>query len=183
MNFQFNYEKVSLLNSHTVDRIPQALISLYPFPSICEGVHLTDEFRDNVNRFKKVPAIVDNGFQLSESVAIFRYLARQHNIADPWYPKDSRVRARVDEYLEWQHVNTRQTCAQFFILSYLKQRTIGSSPDDAPIIASAQRQMSKTLDLLENLWLKPGLFISGTDQISFADVLAACELEQTSKFS
>lgn len=143
---------------------------------------MTDEFRDNVNRFKKVPAIVDNGFQLSESVAIFRYLARRHNIGDPWYPKDDQVRARVDEYLEWQHVNTRQTCTQFFILAYLKKRTIGSSPDDVPVIASAQRQMSDSLDKLEKLWLKPSRFISGTDQFSFADVLAACELEQTSEF-
>lgn len=127
-----------------------------------------------------MPAIVDNGFQLSESVAIFRYLAKRNKISDPWYPKDHQVRARIDEYLEWQHTNTRQTCTQFFILSYLKVRTIGSSPDDAQIIASARKQMSKTLDLLETLWLKPGHYISGTDQISFADVLAACELEQTS---
>lgn len=144
------------------------------------GIHLTENFRDNVNRFQKVPAIVDNGFQLSESVAIFRYLARTHDISDPWYSKNDQTRARIDEYLEWQHTNIRQTCTQFFILAYLKQRTIGSSPDDAYVIASAQKQMSKSIDELENLWLKPKLYISGTDQLSFADVLAACELEQTS---
>lgn len=50
-------------------------------------MHLTDEFRDNVNRFKQVPAIVDDGFKLAESVAIFRYLAAKNNINDHWYPK------------------------------------------------------------------------------------------------
>lgn len=144
-------------------------------------MHLTDEFRDNVNRFKKVPAIVDNGFKLSESVAIFRYLAARNKIDDHWYPKNDQVRARIDEYLEWQHVNTRQTCAQYFILKYLKPRTIGHSPGDEQVIASAERQMNETLDKIENLWLKPGRFISGNNQLSFADVLAACEIEQPSK--
>lgn len=151
------------------------------FFHLFKGIHLTDEFRDNVNRFKKVPAIVDNGYQLSESVAIFRYLVGRNKIDDHWYPKNDKVRGRIDEYLEWQHVNTRQTCMQYFILSYLKPRTIGPSAEDAHIIATAEKQMNSTLDLIENLWLRPGCFISGTNQLSFADVLAACELEQTSR--
>lgn len=144
-------------------------------------MHLTDEFRSNINRFRKVPAIVDDGFQLSESVAILRYLAAQNNIDDHWYPKDLKVRARIDEYLEWQHGNTRQTCAQYHILKYMKPKTIGHSSGDEQMVAMAERQMNKTLNQIEKLWLKPGTFISGTDQVSFADVLAACEIEQPSK--
>lgn len=147
----------------------------------CLGVHLTDEYRDNVNRFKKVPAIVDNGFQLSESVAIFRYLTTRNKFSDEWYPKNNQVRARVDEYLEWQHYNTRQTCAQYFMLKYMKPRAIGPSPGDAQVIASAETQMDQVLDNIENLWLRPGHFLSGTNQLSFADVLAACEIEQPSR--
>ncbi|XP_031626520.1 glutathione S-transferase theta-1-like [Contarinia nasturtii] len=143
-----------------------------------KGVHLTDEYRDTVNRFKKVPAIVDNSFQLSESIAIFRYLTSQYEVDDQWYPKNNHVRARIDEYLEWQHYHTRQTCAQYWMLKYMKPRTIGPSPGDAQIVASAEAQMEKTLDMIENLWLRPGSFISGTNQISFADILAACEIEQ-----
>lgn len=146
------------------------------------GVHLTDEYRDNVNRFKKVPAIVDNGFQLSESVAIFRYLANRNKIDDQWYPKNDQVRGRIDEYLEWQHYYTRETCTQYFILKYMKPRTVGPSPGDAQIIASAEAQMNQTLDMIENLWLKRGgKFIADTNQVSFADVLAACEIEQPSE--
>lgn len=151
----------------------------FTFP--LEGVHLTDEFRDNVNRFKKVPAIVDRGFQLSESVAIFRYIVNRNKIDDQWYPENLQIRARIDEYLEWQHYNTRQTCAQYFMLKYMKPRTIGPSAGDAQIIASAETQMVQSLDMIENLWLRPGCFISGTNQLSFADILAACEIEQPSK--
>lgn len=48
------------------------------------------------------------------SVAILRYLCRKYNVADHWYPKDSQKQARVDEYLEWQHHNTRAHCTEYF---------------------------------------------------------------------
>lgn len=48
------------------------------------------------------------------SVAILRYLCREHSVDDHWYPKDSKAQARVDEYLEWQHLNTRLFCAMYF---------------------------------------------------------------------
>lgn len=49
------------------------------------------------------------------SVAILRYLSRTYNVADHWYPKDSVKQARVDEYLEWQHTNTRPDCALYYL--------------------------------------------------------------------
>lgn len=124
---------------------------------------------------------MDNNFKLAESVAIFRYLARRNKIEDHWYPKDDQARARIDEYLEWQHLNTRQTCFQYFILAYLKPRKIGSSPDDAYVTASAAKQMGDVLDVIEDIWLKDGPFIGGGKEISFADLLAASEIEQPSE--
>lgn len=68
------------------------------------GEHFTAEY-EKINRFKKIPCIVDKDFKLAESVAIYRYLASEYKIDDSWYPKDTKKRARVDEYLEWQHVS------------------------------------------------------------------------------
>ena len=50
------------------------------------------------------------------SVAILRYLSRKYkdHVADHWYPCDIKGQARVDEYLEWQHTNTRINCAMYF---------------------------------------------------------------------
>lgn len=64
----------------------------------------------------------------------------------------------------------------------MKPKTIGHSPGDEQIVATAERQMNKALNKMEKLWLQPGEFISGTDQVSFADVLAACEIEQPSEY-
>lgn len=69
------------------------------------GQHLTADFQ-NINRFKKIPCIVDGDFKLVESIAIYRYLASEYKVDDHWYPKDSKKRARIDEYLEWQHVSS-----------------------------------------------------------------------------
>lgn len=53
-------------------------------------------------------------YSVSGSVAIVRYLCRELKLPDHWYPQDSRLQAKVDEYLEWQHNNTRIFCAMYF---------------------------------------------------------------------
>lgn len=77
------------------------LCNLIAFVLSLIGIHLTDEYQNNVNRFQKVPALVDNTFQLSESIAMFRYIAAKEKFDDHWYPKDLQTRGRIDEYLEW----------------------------------------------------------------------------------
>lgn len=52
-------------------------LSKIPFEAneiaLAKGEHLTEEYRKTANRFGKVPCIVDDdGFQLSESIAILR---------------------------------------------------------------------------------------------------------------
>lgn len=54
------------------------------------------------------------------SVAILRYLCREFNVADHWYPQDLKLQLKVDEYLEWQHLNTRLNCASYFFMKVKK---------------------------------------------------------------
>lgn len=54
------------------------------------------------------------------SVAILRYICREFKVADHWYPKDSKLQLRVDEYLEWHHLNTRQHCSMYFVMKVKK---------------------------------------------------------------
>ncbi|XP_062539528.1 glutathione S-transferase theta-2B-like [Armigeres subalbatus] len=135
------------------------------------------EFVQNVNRFGKLPCIVHGDFKLAESVAIFRYLSREFQFDDRWYPKDRAHRARVDEYLEWQHANIRAQCAQYFIYCWINP-LLGLEVDQA----KAERLRAKMidgLDVFEREWLDGGRqpFVTGKE-LTFADVLAACEIEQ-----
>ncbi|XP_027220725.2 glutathione S-transferase theta-1 isoform X1 [Penaeus vannamei] len=142
-----------------------------------KGEHKTEEYAA-INPFQLVPAIDDNGFNLTESVAILRYLCREHKVADHWYPSDSKAQARVDEYLEWQHVNTRLQCAMFFQFKFLRPKMLGM-PVNEKKVAEFKERMETVLDQLETIWLKDRPFIAG-DHITIADLLAACELEQPS---
>ncbi|XP_059475185.1 glutathione S-transferase theta-1-like isoform X2 [Neocloeon triangulifer] len=141
-----------------------------------KGQHFSDEYKTNVNPFGLVPVIDDNGFKLTESVAILRYLSREKGVADHWYPKDSKLQARIDEYLEWQHLNTRANCAMYFRVKFLMPLMTGKPPTEKDL-NKWMKSMNETLDKIENIWLKDTPFLN-SHQISIADILGACEIEQ-----
>lgn len=45
-----------------------------------------------------------------------RYICREFKVDNHWYPSDSKHQAKVDEYLEWQHLNTRLHCSTYFLV-------------------------------------------------------------------
>ncbi|XP_011159136.2 glutathione S-transferase theta-3 isoform X1 [Solenopsis invicta] len=135
----------------------------------------TPEFEE-INRFKKVPVIDHDGFKLAESVGIVRYLSREFKVDDHWYPSDSKKQAKVDEYLEWQHLNTRLHCATYFLTKFLNPLMRGKPPKPEKV-AEFESRMNDCIDLIENVWLKDTPFLIG-NTISVADIFCACELEQ-----
>ncbi|XP_050301456.1 glutathione S-transferase theta-1-like [Anthonomus grandis grandis] len=141
--------------------------------------HRSDEFKQNLNRFQKVPFIHHGDFKLAESVAITSYLCREYRdkVADHWYPKDSQGQARVDEYLSWQHVNARMPLAMYFVHAWMIPM-LTQSPPDADTIATHESNMETSLDEIEELWLSQGHKFIVSDEISVADLFAAAELEQ-----
>jgi glutathione S-transferase len=56
-----------------------------------------------VNPNKLVPVLEDDGFKLTESSAILKYLADK--TGSPAYPKDLRQRAKVNEAMDWFNTN------------------------------------------------------------------------------
>ncbi|KAJ9575314.1 hypothetical protein L9F63_025735, partial [Diploptera punctata] len=136
--------------------------------------HLTEEY-GKLNPLKKLPIIDDDGFILRESVGILRYLCREKNVADHWYPKDSKQQAKVDEYLEWQHLDTRLNCGMFFREKYLMP-FFGQTPDNK-LINMFEERMKTTLHLIEDVWLKDSPYLIG-NKITIADLLGVCEVEQ-----
>ncbi|KAJ9596348.1 hypothetical protein L9F63_012623 [Diploptera punctata] len=143
--------------------------------NLAVGEHLTAEF-SKLNPFHKVPVIDDNGFIVKESVAILRYLSYEKNVPDHWYPKDRKQQAKIDEYLEWQHLDTRLNCSMYFIVKFLRPLITGQTPSKK-IISEYEDKMKRTLDMIETIWLKSTPYLIG-DNITIADLFGVCELEQ-----
>ncbi len=53
-----------------------------------------------INPNHQVPTLVDGDVKIHESNAILRYLCVKHGLTD-WYPKDLKLRAAVEQWLDW----------------------------------------------------------------------------------
>lgn len=70
--------------------------------SLFQGEHKSPDYLA-INPNGTVPLLVEDGFVLSESAAILKYLAGQAQ--SPAYPQDLRERARVDSAIDWFMTN------------------------------------------------------------------------------
>lgn len=140
-----------------------------------KGDHFTEEFA-KINPVKKVPVIDHNGFILTESVAILCYLSQEFQTPDHWYPKDRYLQAKVNEFMSWQQLNIRLHGSMIFRSRVIAPILTGKPPDNKKI-EFHMSEMDKVLDTMSEMFLKDKTFLCG-NEISFADIIACCELEQ-----
>uniref|UniRef100_A0A1B0CEB2 Putative glutathione s-transferase theta-1 n=1 Tax=Lutzomyia longipalpis TaxID=7200 RepID=A0A1B0CEB2_LUTLO len=179
--FKFYYDLLSppsraLITFFRVANIPVEPIAV----ALRKGEHLTEKYNKEVSRFPKLPCINDDGFRLSESVAIVRYVKKTRGFDDFWYPEDAQAQALVDEYLEWTHTNIRISSGLYFFTLWRNPLMTGEKPDEAEV-RKLEAQLNNTLDIMENTWLKCNSYIAG-EQFTIADVFAACDIEQPSEY-
>lgn len=116
-----------------------------------------------------VPRMDDDGFILNESHAIMVYLGDKFN----WklYPSDAKTRARIHQYMNWHHQNTRRITMALFA---------PVMRPDLKISAEQTKQWSKeilsTLRSLER-WLNESPWLCGTSP-TVADLSCYCEVAQ-----
>ncbi|XP_034955083.1 glutathione S-transferase theta-1 [Zootoca vivipara] len=143
--------------------------------ALIQGQNRTEEF-GKVNLLGKVPALKDGDFTLAESIAILLYLARKFKTPDHWYPSDLQKRARVDEYLSWQHTTTRMYGTKVYLAKALLPLFLGH-PAPSEKLEEALESLKETLKLFEEKFLQDKPFIAGTE-ISLADLVAIVEIMQ-----
>ncbi|XP_005147828.2 glutathione S-transferase theta-1-like [Melopsittacus undulatus] len=142
---------------------------------LIKGEHKTEEFQ-KVNLLMKVPAMRDGSFTLAESIAILLYMVRKFKTPDHWYPSDLQKRARVDEYLSWQHVNIRGKGSKVFLMKVLLPLLTGQ-PLPPEKLEGATEELNVVLKQFEDKFLQDKPFIAGSE-ISLADLIALVELMQ-----
>ncbi|EDW60482.1 glutathione S-transferase theta-3 [Drosophila virilis] len=136
---------------------------------------LTDEYK-KINRLQKVPALVDGDFQLSESVAMIRYLSDKNQLSEQLYPKGLQARARVDECMEWQHINVRVPCGTYFIKGWLLPVNGLAAKPKPEVAEKLLKDVESSLGALEHLWMKEEFLVG--NKLTVADLLGASEIEQ-----
>ena len=140
--------------------------------SLLRGQNRKAPFKD-VSRFRKVPLLLHGDhFALSESEAIFRYVATQFPVHDHWLPKDAEKEARVSEYLSWHHLNLRAMNGLLF-----RQRIFGGKGLNHPKTVQRIDNLVPVLDTFEKEFISGGKFVNDLDKVSVADLQAVCELE------
>ncbi|XP_037536100.1 glutathione S-transferase theta-1 [Nematolebias whitei] len=141
------------------------------------GQQYTEEF-GQLSVVRKVPVMKDGSFVLTESTAILLYLVQKcsASVADHWFPADLQQRARVNEYLSWQHLNLRAHCSKVFLLKTLYPFVMGSEAPKEKMDVALE-DMKQSLDLLEEKFLQDKPFIVSSE-ISLADLVALVEIVQ-----
>ncbi|ESO86995.1 hypothetical protein LOTGIDRAFT_207042 [Lottia gigantea] len=141
-----------------------------------KGEHFSEDFK-KLNPMSKVPFVDDNGFILTESVAILKYLCSKYKVKDHWYPQsDVKKVARVDEYLNWQHTNTRLNAALVFQHLLILPKMTGKGVNENQL-NKFKKGVKETVSSLDRYYLNGKPYLCG-DDISIADILGACELMQ-----
>ena len=114
-----------------------------------------DYLPEALNPACKVPMIDAGGFILGEAHAIVRYLAARHDTAGVWYPAEIDLRAKVDQWLDWQALRLGRLAAQL-----LRQRRFRPDAPDTAACAEAERLLGLILPELD-MELKATPFVCG----------------------
>uniref|UniRef100_A0A6J0SHR1 glutathione transferase n=1 Tax=Pogona vitticeps TaxID=103695 RepID=A0A6J0SHR1_9SAUR len=142
---------------------------------LMQGQQMGEDF-GKVNLLQKVPAMKDGDFTLAESTAILLYLTRKFKTPDHWYPSDLHKRARVDEYLSWQHTTVRVHASKVYAAKGLVPLFLGH-PLPPEKLDERIGDLNGDLKLFEAKFLQDRPFVTGKE-VSLADLVAFVDLMQ-----
>jgi len=138
---------------------------------VMTGAHHREPYA-TLNPNRLIPLLEDGDFRLTESSAILKYLADKTN--SPAYPKDLKLRARVNEMMDWLNVNFYRDFGYGLVYPQLfpnhKRR---SEEAQAAAIEWGKDNAKRWLQILNDHWIGPkNPYLCG-DQITIADYFGA----------
>jgi glutathione S-transferase len=105
-----------------------------------------------------------------------KYLCNKYpQYVGDWYPANDYVkRAKIDEYLDFHHTNTRK-CA-LYIFNTLFAKNMGVPTDPQFVKEAAWKDIQRALRLVSNFYLADNKYITG-DKPTLADLSAYYEIQ------
>lgn len=138
---------------------------------LMSGEHHQAEF-SNLNPNRLVPVLDDEGFVLTESGAILRYLADK--TGSPLYPRALQQRARVDEMISWFEANFYKDFGfQLVYPQLFPHHSRGSHEANAATVAWGQAQARMRLEVLDQHTLGDGRRWLTGEELTIADLHGA----------
>ena len=138
---------------------------------LMKGDHYKPPFT-TINPNRQVPVLEDEGFRLTESSAILKYLADK--VSSPAYPKDLKQRAKVNEMMDWLNTQFYREYGYGFIYPQIFPNN--KRPTDAAQKAClewSKERAQNWMKLLDQHWIGPkNQYLCG-NQITIADYLGA----------
>ncbi|MGH7112666.1 MAG: glutathione S-transferase family protein [Stellaceae bacterium] len=124
-----------------------------------------------INPNNLVPLLEDDGFRLTESSAILKYLADK--IGSPAYPRELQQRARVNEAMDWFNTNFYRTFG--YGLCYTQLLDPYKLPDptgQTQLVAANKKAAERLLAILNDHIIGARPYLCG-EEITLADYLAS----------
>lgn len=139
--------------------------------SLMAGEHLAPGYAA-INPNCQVPMLEDDGFRLSESSAILKYLADKYG--SPYYPTDLRERARVNEMMDWFNTGLYRDLGYGLVYPQLLPHH-KRSPEAAQLstLAWGREHARAWLKILDENWIGPEKTYLCGDAITIADCFGA----------
>ena len=139
--------------------------------SLARGDQRGDAFA-RVNPNRAVPVLEEDGFVLTESAAILRYLAGVTDSA--CYPRDLRARARVDEALDWFNTGFYRDHGYGMVYPQILPHYRVDAAQNGALLAWHRGRAEARLQLLNDHMIGDlGTWVAGEDY-SIADMFGAC---------
>ena len=129
--------------------------------------------RCNPNRL--VPTLDDEGFILTESSAILKYLAEKFDL--PSYPKDVKKRAKVNELMDWFNTHFYHDYGYAVVYPQIYPHHKRPSEEVQKGTIAWGKELTKNwLKVLNDHWLGKGNKYVAGDEITIADYFGAALL-------
>jgi glutathione S-transferase len=137
-----------------------------------KGAHMQPDYA-KLNPSRQVPLLDDDGFTLSESSAILKYVADK--IGSPAYPKDLKKRAKVNEMMDWFNTGLYRDFGYGFIYAQVfpNQKREGEAAQAGQLAFAREKAKGWLKVLDENLLGPKKKFLLG-DEVTIADYFGAC---------